>query len=392
MKDTEIEIIIVKFLNKEANFHEFEILEAWLKEDRNHNIFNRFVKTQHITELYMAEYDVHKAKKLVKEKLEFKAKKQKHQLYRKIAVAASVAIIVGFTLFRFYNTGKSNDVLNGVQQNKVVNTIKTGSSKATLTLNDGEEIALTKKENFNTAGIKSNGEELIYDTENQKNSLKNTITYNYLTIPRGGQYSVQLADGTKVWLNSESKLKYPVAFVKGQIREVTLLYGEAYFEVSPSTAHQGDSFRVYSGIQEVEVLGTEFNIKAYQDESNIYTTLVEGKVAVNNAIAKINLQPNEQSVLGKDGINFTVSVVDAYSETLWKKGLFGFQSKSLKEIAKVLSRWYDIEIVFENKALETIQFKGVLNKKQDIEEILSIIKSTNFINNYEIKEKTIYIK
>ena len=156
--------------------------------------------------------------------------------------------------------------------------ITTGSDKAVLTLEDGSNIELEKGKAFKTNVVNSNGEKLVYNKTNQTK-----ITYNYLTIPRGGQYFVKLSDGTEVWLNSESQLKFPVAFIKGQTREVTLVYGEAYFAVSPSTNHNGATFKVMNQGQEVEVLGTEFNIKAYKDEINIYTTLVEGKVTVSNA-------------------------------------------------------------------------------------------------------------
>src|SRR5690606_33390781 len=147
----------------------------------------------------------------------------------------------------------------------------------------------------------------------------------YLTIPRGGQFNVVLSDGTEVWLNSDTQLKYPVNFVEGQDREVELVFGEAYFDVSPSTEHGGSKFKVMNNAQEVEVLGTEFNIKAYRDDINVYTTLVEGKVVVGNGDLKQYLTPNQLSHLNLENNSIKVRVVDVNVETSWKKGIFTFK-------------------------------------------------------------------
>ena len=304
----------------------------------------------------------------------------------KYGVAAAIL------LFVFFNAVYNKDsfpVMTTTETTVVNNNIKIGTNKATLTTEDGTTIVLEKGRSFTAKNLISNGKELVYA---KANSSKAAVAYNYLTIPRGGEFFVKLADGTQVWLNSESKLKYPVSFVEGETRKVELVYGEAYFTVSPSTAHHGAKFQVLTGLQEVEVIGTQFNIKAYRDEDVIYTTLVEGKVAVEIADQKEMLKPNQQLTLNKLNKNRVISEVDVYSETAWKKGLFAFQSKNLKEIMQVLSRWYDIDVVFEDKSLENIEFKGVLNKNQNIEEILTLIKKTKFINAYEIKKDRIIIK
>ncbi|SHM07268.1 FecR family protein [Flavobacterium saccharophilum] len=304
----------------------------------------------------------------------------------KFSVAASIL------LFVFFNAVYNDDNLQKIKNPQTIvvnNDIKIGTDKATLTTEDGTTIVLEKGKSYTAKNLVSNGEELIY---NKENKAKSEVVYNYLSIPRGGEFFLKLADGTQVWLNSESKLKYPVSFVEGETRKVELVYGEAYFTVSPSTAHKGAKFQVLTGLQEVEVIGTQFNIKAYKDEDLIYTTLVEGKVAVDIADKKEMLKPNQQLILNKSNKNRVIAEVDVYSETAWKKGLFAFQSKTLKEIMQVLSRWYDVDVVFQDKRLENIEFKGVLNKNQNIEEILTLIKKTKFINAYEIKEKKIIIK
>ena len=171
-----------------------------------------------------------------------------------------------------------------------------------------------------------------------------------------------------------------------------MVYGEAYFDVSPSSEHQGSKFKVLNKSQEIEVLGTEFNVKAYQDETNIYTTLVEGVVSVSSDNESQILTPGQQTNLDVSNKNLTVSKVNVYSEISWKEGIFSFRGKSLKNIMVVLSRWYDMDVSFENKDLEQIKFKGVLSKDQSIEEILLAIKATGIIKNYEINNKEILLK
>ncbi|MEP1488791.1 MAG: FecR domain-containing protein [Algibacter sp.] len=268
--------------------------------------------------------------------------------------------------------------------------IVVGTDKATLTLEDGSNIELEKGKTFQTNTITSNGEKLVYKKSSRP---KIEIKYNYLTIPRGGQYFIELSDGTEVWLNSESQLKFPVAFIEGETRQVELVYGEAYFTVSPSENHNGAKFKVMNQAQEVEVLGTQFNIKAYKDETHIYTTLVEGKVAISNTELSIkqNLLPNQQSILNIESNNIEITEVDVKSETSWKIGLFSFKGKKLKHIMKVISRWYDVDAVFMNKTLEDVRFKGVLGKDQNIENILSSIKTLSIIENYKIDGKTIIL-
>ena len=301
---------------------------------------------------------------------------------------AVAAVFIGFITTSYIF--RTNNILNTPQDDtlEIVNTIVPGTDKATLTLEDGSLMVLEQGASFKTKNANSNGQEIVYKNVKSKASA---IKYNYLTIPRGGQYFVKLSDGTQVYLNSESQLKYPVHFIEGQTRKVELVYGEAYFDVSPSTEHKGAKFKVINNAQEVEVLGTEFNIKAYKDDPNIYTTLVEGKVVVANNDSKQSLVPNQQFKLNTETNNFSVTKVDVNEFISWKDGVFQFVNKPLKDIMKVLSRWYDVDIIFENKALESIEFIGTINKNLSIEEVLSIMKSFS-IKNYEIKGKTLILK
>ena len=308
--------------------------------------------------------------------------KKKLQFWKYAAAAIFIGLITTTYVFK---SNTSNTPLEVTP--RIVNTIVPGKDKATLTLEDGSLISLEKGASFKTKNANSNGEQIVYQNAKSNPSV---IKYNYLTIPRGGQFSLKLSDGTEVWLNSESQLKYPVRFIEEETREVELVYGEAYFDVSPSTNHKGAKFKVLNNTQEIEVLGTEFNIKAYKDEVNIYTTLVEGKVAINTPNLKQLLTPNQQSILDTQNNTLSVIKVDVLEVISWKEGVFSFINKPLKDIMKVLSRWYDVDIIFENKELESVEFIGTLNKNQSIDEVLSIMKSFS-LNNYEIKGDTIIL-
>lgn len=319
-----------------------------------------------------------------------KEAKIKYLQFSRIMKYAAMAVVLLGVVF-FYQQGYFTG--NRIKSTPVIvdHNIEIGTDKATLTLGDGTEIVLEENPNYSDENITSNGKEIIYNAVAQKNT-KEVISHNYLTIPRGGQYHLTLSDGTEVWLNSESRLKYPSSFIEGETRRVELLYGEAYFAVSPSIKHNNADFKVYNNAQEIQVLGTEFNIKAYRDEPHIYTTLIEGKVAVSFDGKNEVLMPNQQSKLNIETNSISVASVDVYNAIAWKEGIFIFDEKPLKDIMKVLARWYDMEVVFVNKAIEKEEFNGLLRKDQKIEDILSNIKNFGTIKNYRINDKKVIIE
>ncbi|XCF07775.1 FecR family protein [Tamlana crocina] len=371
--------ILIKKLNNTLSKNEEGIFDEWYNESAEHKRYFDSVKENYSKDIEIV--DIQKGWKSISGKIELKPKKTN---YWKYAVAASVVLLFSISfLFKYSNN-------NPKSEQQIVNaTVEPGKDKATLTLENGTEIALQKGAVYQSETSVSNGEQITYQSNN-KNT--NEIKYNYLTIPRGGQFFIKLADGTQVWLNSESKLKYPVSFSNNEVRKVELVYGEAYFDVSPSEANNGTRFKVLTKGQEIEVLGTEFNVKAYEDETHIYTTLVEGKVALQVSEHNEGLLPNQQAVVNKNNSNVLITTVETKYEIAWKNGLFSFKNKTLKEIMKVLSRWYDVNVVLEDEATENIMFNGQLSKHQNIENILNLIKNTNFINAYDIDGKTITIK
>jgi transmembrane sensor len=389
---------IIKYLANTISNSELAKLKLWLKDEKNQKTFEQYVKTSYDINTVINKPDVDAAYKKLRHAIDHpkKSKVRVLPVWSRFAAAAVVIFMFSY-LFIYYNQKQEPvEVLN-----TFVTTVESGVDKAILTLDDGSNIILEEGKVYSTTSVASNGEEIIYNKEEKVPEITPTksesktaikpIAYNYLTTPRGGEFHIILADGTQVWLNSETKLKYPVSFKEGESRKVELVYGEAYFDVSSSKNHNGANFKVMSNSQEVEVLGTEFNIKAYKDETNVYTTLAEGKVTVSNADFKEYLAVGQQSIINKETGDINIKSVNIYNETAWKSGVFSFKNKSLKEIMKVLSRWYDVDIVFENKNLETIKFNGILSKKMTLEEILIPIKR-NVNLNYKVENKKIILK
>ncbi|WP_298780004.1 FecR family protein [uncultured Polaribacter sp.] len=380
-----IEEIIVKFITKSISADELDILSEWIEHKENEQFFYEYIKLNYVADFNLSSFNKEKAKLLFLSSIEEKTivnKKRKLLIPLKYIAAVAIIFIVSLP-FIFKKSDFSKKPV--VYQEPVL----PGEDKAILTLQDGENVFLEKGKNYKKNNVKSNGENLFY---NQNKSQENSkIAYNYLTIPRGGQFFVQLSDGTKVWLNSESKLKYPVKFIEGQSRKVELIYGEAYFKVSSSKNHNGSDFRVNSNAQDIVVLGTEFNIKANQNSNFIKTTLVEGSVEVNNGVVRKLLSPGEQSIININNEKIDLKKVDVSYEIAWKNGFFMFDKESLEDIMKTLARWYDVNVVYENVEKRNVIFSGFLNRKDNINELLDYLEKTGEID-FEISDKEIKIK
>ncbi|WP_051238770.1 FecR family protein [Gaetbulibacter saemankumensis] len=376
-----IETIISKYLNQEASPSEMEALSQWLEDENNLKVFKDYLSINQTLNKDVI-YDALSAYNKTSLKIENESKVRK--LFPTLLKYAAAILVFATAGYYFILNNNTPDEVKIATENN----INIGTDKATLTLEDGSEVTLDTEHDYTSGNIESNGKDLIYRASN---TSKKEISYNYLTIPRGGQYHVVLSDGTQVWLNSDSQLKYPVNFIDGQTRKVELVYGEAYFDVSHSSEHKGSKFKVLTQTQEIEVLGTEFNVSAYKDEDNIYTTLVNGKIALTHGEENTILKPNQQAIIKPNFENIYIIETDVYAVTAWKDGVFSFENLPLEQIMKVLSRWYDADIKFENKELMHEHFTGVLRKNQSIDEILNIIKTINNIS-YEIDNKTIILK
>jgi len=265
-----------------------------------------------------------------------------------------------------------------------------GGNKAKLTLADGSVVILDSLHNGSIAhqgGIdiqKLGNGHLTYNGSNTM--LNATVLFNHISTPRGGTYQITLADGTKVWLNAASELKFPTTFV-GATREVNLK-GEAYFEVAKNASKP---FLVHTDRQTVQVLGTHFDVNAYQDEPVTKTTLLEGMVkvtAIGNAHQQTTLAPGQQATLQPSG-KLTLNLhPDLEQVTGWKEGYFVFHSTDLRSILRLISRWYDADI--EYKSPDNPVFTGQISKALPVSKVFALLSLTNEVH-YSIEGKTIIV-
>ena len=312
-------------------------------------------------------------------------------MWRRLAVAASIALLVSVGGWFWLTRAPSTETVKTAGKPSKNGDILPGGNKALLTLDDGSTIILDSTSNGIVAQqggatvLKSGNGQLAYDVS-QKGSEK--ILYNTLITPRGGQYQLVLPDGSKVWLNSGSSIRYPTSFT-GKERKIHLS-GEAYFEVAKNAAMP---FKVnVNGKTEVEVLGTHFNINSYTDEPSINTTLLEGRMRVTSFASHDTrlIAPGEQAQLKENGqidVNRSVNIDQVMA---WKNGVFNFDDADLPIVLRQLSRWYDIDIVYEGPVPQR-EFGGKMQRDLNLSQILRILEKNNVHYKTE-KQKLIIMK
>lgn len=274
--------------------------------------------------------------------------------------------------------------------------IAPGGNKAVLVLANGSNVILDSAHNglLGTSGqshfVKVKNGQLAYRDQHtnmvrEEGKVQREIQYNTLSTPRGGQYQITLSDGTKVWLNSASSLRFPVAF-DGRERVVKLT-GEAYFEVIEDKDH---SFRVLTPNMEVVDLGTHFNISAYPDEPEIKTTLLEGSVAVRKNGKEVTLKPGQQSIVTnqmKGGIE--VENVNTEESVAWKNGYFSFHNTNIYEIMRRISRWYDVNVHLDDSL--HVYLNGEISRNVNVSKVFEMLELTGELD-FDIEGKKIFVK
>lgn len=295
------------------------------------------------------------------------------KLWPRIAAAAILLISLSAGLVFYYPKGNRGQQ---TAQNKII----AGSNKAYLTLDNGKKITLSDALNGTIAQqaaisiTKTSNGQLVYN-HIANVTASDSLTSNTITTPKGGQWQVILPDGTKVWLNAASALTYPTTFTRLKYRTVQLS-GEAYFEVAKDKAHP---FIVKTAKQEVEVLGTHFNINSYTDEPEVKTTLLEGRVKVtsNTDNATKILSPGEQSVLTSGSL--IVGNADAEEAVAWKNGYFRFNDQEITDVMRKVARWYDIEVVYEEQPVNE-RFNGTISRFTNISDVLEMLEKTKAVH------------
>ena len=294
--------------------------------------------------------------------------------------AAVIVLFVSIGIFGLVNEEKQ-EVENGT-----VAQIEHGSMKAQLVLANGKKVDLRPEtslqlEEVGGTRILTSDNRIKYSGKDSLAGQSAEVKYNTLIVPRGGEFSLELADGTRVWLNAESRLRYPVAFT-GKERKVEM-EGEVYFEVAKN---KEKPFIVTVNGVDIRVLGTSFNVSAYQEE--VVTTLVEGKVQLKKGNEQVILSPNQQAIWSDD--EFRVKQVDARNYVLWKEGIFYFEDVDLETILDDMARWYNVNVFYMNPALKEMKFSVEIRRYGDINEILRRIGQTKRVK-FEIKDRTINV-
>lgn len=306
--------------------------------------------------------------------------------YQKLTWVAAIAVAMLGVAWLFFKAEPTKSTMQ-YASGKIV----PGSNKAVLILANGSRISLTQAVNgvlVDGAGFKATKTEdgqLSYKVNGV--GVKAETDYHTIETPNGGQYQVLLADGTKIWLNAGSSIKFPSTFAALGARKV-FLTGEAYFEVAKDKTHP---FLVSSKGQEIEVLGTHFNVSAYGNESTVKTTLLEGSVKVSAAheqLTSVVLKPNQQAVL--QGNHIDVKETDAEDAVGWKNGDFVFRNEPLENIMLKVARWYDIEVVYQDKQVAKEPFGGVIPKFSNISEVLKALELTGDVH-FKIQDRKILV-
>lgn len=302
------------------------------------------------------------------------------RLWYRLGIAASIFIVLSVGLFYFLDKPDVQPLLT-IDQTPKPAPVVPGGNKAILTLSDGSKIILDHAKNgvlANQAGVsiqKTSDGELLYKFSNSDDSGKQPaedVIYNKIETPKGGKYQVNLPDGSIVWLNSASSLRFPALF-SGNTREVELT-GEAFFDVAKN---KNKPFKVITKDQIVEVLGTRFNINSYGDEETIKTTLIEGSVKIIYKDKVVLLSPGQQFQPNES----RPKVIEADTEEViaWKNGYFLFKDESIHSIMRKLSRWYDVEVTYAGEIPE-LGFGGNISRSKDITEVLDALQLTNAVH------------
>ncbi len=254
-------------------------------------------------------------------------------------------------------------------------------------LASGEEVYLDRKEKQGreVPNAVNRGNELVYETSRQAEEVGPAIEYNVLVVPKGGEFQMVLADGTKVWLNENTELKYPVNFA-GEQREVYLECGEVYLEVAKDKKHP---FVMHTAGGDVRVLGTWFNVKLL-DDNKMEATLVEGKVQVCSGEAETVLKPNQQAVVGKGEKEISVKEVEIEDVIYWKENIFLFKDVCLEKIMERLSDWYGFKVEYRNHSVKNERFYISIDKYGEVDKILELMSEVSSVR-FEIHDRTVSV-
>ncbi|MDQ0106571.1 ferric-dicitrate binding protein FerR (iron transport regulator) [Chitinophaga terrae (ex Kim and Jung 2007)] len=292
-----------------------------------------------------------------------------------VAAAAVAGIIATIVFYPRPNKISAPSIMAAAQHTD----ISPGKDRAILTLQDGTKLDLDSLQDSNATayGFSKQHNEIVFSPADQQ------IAYNTLTTPKGGKYRLTLPDGSKVWINAASSIRFPTAF-EGKSREVTLT-GEAYFEIAPNATQ---AFHVKVKDMDVQVLGTHFNVMAYDDEASINTTLLEGAVKVSRGSQSHILKPGQQSVSDNQG-RLSINAADIEEVMAWKNDQFIFKACDFATVMRQIARWYDVSVIYKGKVPEG-KYSGIIGRNNNISQVLNILRASGV--SFEISNNTIIVE
>ncbi|OXG05352.1 FecR family protein [Flavobacterium araucananum] len=375
MNQTEILALLQKYQEGVLSPEDQDKLDAWYWHKASNS------------NLQLSEYELEDSYHDLKSRLPLQQEPKIISIWARVAVAASIALVLGTGIFYF--TKPKAPVVQVVEKPQE---IAPGGNRGILTLSNGKQIILAnisakdtiaKEGEEVTIRMNANGVITYVVNPNANTSKEEANSFNTLSTPTGGQYNIVLADGTKVYLNTVSSLKYPTRF-NGDQRMVEL-EGEAYFEVAKN---KNKPFIVKSGNQEIEVLGTHFNVHAYDNEPIVKTTLLEGSVAVRYKNQKTILKPGQQSNVSDNLNKIIVREVDTEAAIAWKNGRFKFDNADLKSVMKQLERWYGIKAEYRGDVSD-VTFNGGTFMNKNLSEVLKVLELNNI--KFKVEGKTVIV-
>ena len=386
MKYNEKDIEFANQILTRRNELDNELVEAWMSNPLHVEMLKEFVA---IREEY-TNWDFEIIKGEERERLQRAiTRRKKRQLVMRWSVAASVILCVALSALYLWN---DSDWFFEQKFPQQANWEQSKLAEVELILADGKRVPLggsgRQIQDHGVSGIKDDSlQGLTYVQAKALDEKVTVVLYNTLKVPTGGFYQLELSDGTRVWLNAESELRFPVQFGTGE-REV-YLKGEAYFDVRKDVTRR---FIVHLKESNVTVLGTSFNIKAYGDEDYIYTTLVEGKVRFTSEKEheEVTLRPGMQSVLNLKSGKTELKEVEVEQFTAWRQGRFVFPSTTLGDLMCQLKRWYDIDVVYLSPEAKGYEFRGAINRDMDLKNVLAIVEKTSNVV-FDINGRTIKV-
>lgn len=403
MSETHFRILLDRYLNDSINAEELPLFLAYLRQYQYNPELQDAIQKALTDNTFGGISDKSRSEIIFRKIMETAAETPVISLHnenyterrRKIAFAkwiavAAVLITVAAGAFYFLLQQKTSNPVAVIKKTtpRLVGDVGPGGNKAILKLADGTSVVLddavtgTIATQGDATVQKLNDGELAYERKNQHVSIP---LYNTISTPRGGQYSVLLPDGSRVWLNAESSLYFPTAFT-GNERSVVLT-GEAYFEI----AHNKDMpFKVQVNDMNVEVLGTHFNIMSYDNEASAHTTLLEGSVKVSFSGGKRNvkLTPGQQAIRKSGSEVFSVREADVELVTAWKNGMFQFQGDDIQTIMRQIERWYDVDVHYSGKIPEG-HYSGTVSRDNNLLKVLKIFGETDLRFEINGKELTV---